>query len=154
MSSCTPTRQEFDSAARSALLSAVKGPRTGSKRSWTHRRTSQWPTPSITTVPAAPEPQRTLRTVRTDAMVIQLEQVARPVRTDLSVEAPSVEAPPVGAIPGHRIQGAARAGMTVGPLSTQLAGALTTATPTATHERAILKIQFSAPRAIFEFFKI
>jgi ABC-type cobalamin transport system ATPase subunit len=86
-------------------------------------------------------------------MVIQLDQVARPVRTDpASVEVPlSVE---VGAVPGHRIQGAARAGMTVGPLSIQLAGAPTTAISTATHEQAILKIQFSTPRAIFENFKI
>jgi hypothetical protein len=138
--------------ARSALLSAVKGPRTGSKRSWTHRQTSQWPTPSITTVPAAPEPQRTLRTVRTDAMVIQ---VARPVRTDpASVEVLSVEASPVGAVPGHRIQGAARAGMTVGPLSTQPAGAILTTKPTATCKQAVLKIQFSIPRAIFRIFKI
>jgi hypothetical protein len=85
---------------------------------------------------------------------VLLEQVARPVRTDLSVEALSVEASPVGAVPGHRIQGAARAGMTVGPLSVRLAGAPTTATSTATHEQAILKIQFSLPRAIFENFKI
>jgi hypothetical protein len=91
-------------------------------------------------------------------MVIQLDQVARPVRTDpASVEALSVEAPPiieVGAVPGHRIQGAAHAGMTVAPLSTRLAGAILTIETMATHEQAILKIRFSTPRAIFEIFKI
>jgi hypothetical protein len=87
-------------------------------------------------------------------MVILLEQVARPVRTDLSVEALSVEAPPVGAVPGHRIRGAARAGMTVGPLSVRPAGAILTTEATDTHERAILMIQFSIPKAIFENFKI
>jgi hypothetical protein len=82
-------------------------------------------------------------------------QVAHPVRTDpASVEARSVEALPVGAVPGHRIQGAARAGMTATPLSTRLAGAILTTKPTATHERAILKIQFSIPKTIFENFKI
>jgi hypothetical protein len=89
-------------------------------------------------------------------MVIQVARPVRTVRTDpASVEALSVEATPrIGAVPGHRIQGAARAGMTVGPLSVQPAGALTTATATDTHEQAILKIQFSIPKTIFENFKI
>jgi hypothetical protein len=90
-------------------------------------------------------------------MVIQLDQVAHPVRTvrtDLSVEAPSVEAPPrIGAVPGH-FRGAARAGMTVGALSLRLAGAILTIETTDTHEQAIQKIQFSTPRTIFENFKI
>jgi ABC-type cobalamin transport system ATPase subunit len=84
-------------------------------------------------------------------MVIQLDQVARPVRTDpASVEAHSVEAPPVGAVPGHRIQGAARAGMTVGLLSIRLAGAILTTKPTATLKPAILKIQKQPPQSIFK----
>jgi hypothetical protein len=87
-------------------------------------------------------------------MVIQLDQVARPVRTEApaSVEARSVDRS-VAAVRSH-LRGAARAGMTVGPLSVQLAGALTTATTTVTHEQAILKIRFSIPKTIFENFKI
>jgi hypothetical protein len=87
-------------------------------------------------------------------MVIQLDQVARPVRTvhtdPASVEALSVEALRIGAVPGHRIQGAARAGMTATPLSIRPAGVILTATPTATHEQAILKIRKQPPKSIFE----
>jgi hypothetical protein len=159
MSSSTLTRQASASAERSALLSADREPRTASKRSWILRRTSQSHTPSITTVPGVPEPQETPQTVRTETLMVirtvLLDQVARPVRTEAPV---SVELPPSvdrldGAVPGH-FRGVARAGMTVGPLSVQPAGALTTATPTATHEQAILKIRFSIPRAIFKNFKI
>jgi hypothetical protein len=83
-------------------------------------------------------------------MVIQLDQVAHPVHTDLSMDAPSVEAPPVGAVPGHRIPGTARVGMTMGPLSTWLAGMILTTEPTATLEPAILKIQKQPPSTTFE----
>jgi hypothetical protein len=117
------------------------------------QRTSQWPTPSITMVQDAPAAPEAPQTVRTGAiMVIQLDQVARPVCTDpASVEVPlRVEVPRIGAVPGHRIQGAARAGMTVGPLSIRPAGTILTTEPTATHEQAILRIQKQPPSTIFE----
>jgi ABC-type Co2+ transport system permease subunit len=65
------------------------------------------------------------------------------------MEAPSVEAPQDGAVPSH-LRGAARAGMTVGPLSTRLAGAILTTKAMATHKQAILKIRKQPPKAIFE----
>jgi hypothetical protein len=92
--------------------------------------------------------------VQTSTMVIQtvlLDQVARPVRTDLiSVEAPLSVDRLVGATPGHRIRGAARTGMTVGPLSIQPAGTILTTKATATLKPAILKIQKQPPSTIFE----
>jgi hypothetical protein len=154
MSSSTLTRQASVSAARSVLLSADKELQTASKRSWTRKRTSQWHTPSITTVPGTPEPLKAPQTARTDAMVIRTVQsaprMAHPVRTDLSVEALSMEAPPVRAVPRHPRGGAACAGMTVGPLSTQPAGAILTTKPTATLKPAVLKIQKPPPWTIFE----
>jgi hypothetical protein len=151
MSSSTLTSRVFDSVGRSAPLSAAREPRTASKQAWTRSQTSQWPTPSITTDPGAPDP---LEAPQTGAMVIRTVQlaprVARPVRTDPA----SVELPPsvdrlAAAVRSHP-RGAARAGMTMGPLSIQPAGAILTTKPTATHEQAILKIQRQPPQSIFK----
>jgi hypothetical protein len=151
MSSSMLTSLAFDSVGRSALLLVDREPRTGSKRSWTLKRTSQSHTPSITTVPGVPEP---LKASQTSAMVIRTvlsaPRMARPVRTDPS----SVEVPPSmdrsdAAVPSH-FRGVARAGMTVGPLSIQPAGAILTIEPTATHEQAVLKIRKPPPKFIFK----
>jgi hypothetical protein len=86
MSSSMPI--EVESVAHLAPLWPAKGPQTVSKRSWTRKRTSQWRTPVITAVPDAPEPLKAPQTAQTDAMVnqtVQLDQVACPVHTDLSV---------------------------------------------------------------------
>jgi hypothetical protein len=67
---------EFLNADRSGVhLLADKEPRTASKRPWTHRRTSRWPTPLIMMVPGVPEPLETPQTARTEAMVIQVAPV-------------------------------------------------------------------------------
>jgi hypothetical protein len=141
-SSSMPTELASNSAACLEILRAARGLQTASKPLWTHRRTSQWCTPLITMDPGAPEP-------RTGAMVIQTVQlaprVARPVRMDpASVEVLQSVDHLAGVIPSH-CQAVARAGMTVGPLSIQLAGGILTTKPTAMHKPANLKIRFHHP---------
>jgi hypothetical protein len=74
-------------------------------------------------------------------MVIQLDQVARPARTDpASMEVPHSVDHLATAVRSHP-RGAAHTGMTVGPLSIQLAGVILTTKATATLKPADLKIQ-------------
>jgi hypothetical protein len=154
MSSSTLTRPAFGSVGHSALPSAVTEPRTASKPLWIPKRTSQWPTPLITTVPGVPEPQETPQTARTDAMVIRTvhpaPRMARPVRTEAptSVEAHSVDRS-AAAVSSH-FRGAARMGMTMGPLSLLLAGVILTTETMATLKPAVLKIRKQPPKCIFK----